>query len=130
MSKKKTVYSEETKAAVMAALLAGQSVSSVAEQFDVPRGTVAGWSASLDGKQTVSNDKKERIGELLIEYLSEALQTMAKQVQVARDETWLKQQEASQFAVLHGVISDKATRILEAITPETDDGPPEESTDA
>jgi hypothetical protein len=45
---------------------------------------------------------------------------MKEQVKIARDEKWLKQQEASQFAVLHGVISDKATKILEALTREED----------
>jgi transposase-like protein len=118
-SKKK--YSEETRAAVMASLLAGQSVTQAADAHGVPRGTVAHWSASLrDTKRNVSDDNKERIGDLLVEYLTEALQTMKEQVKIARDEKWLKQQEASQFAVLHGVISDKATKILEALTREED----------
>ena len=51
-------YSPETKAAVMAALLSCQSVTSVAKEYNIPRGTVAGWSANLPDKSTVSNTKK------------------------------------------------------------------------
>jgi len=37
----KTTYSPETKAAVMAALLEGQSVCKVAKEYSIPKGTVS-----------------------------------------------------------------------------------------
>lgn len=40
---KRNEYSEETKAAVMAALLTGQSVSSLSREYGIPKGTVSGW---------------------------------------------------------------------------------------
>ena len=42
-------YSDEIKAAVMASLLAGQSISNVASEYKIPEGTVKGWSARLNG---------------------------------------------------------------------------------
>lgn len=115
-------YSEETKAQVMAALLAGQSVSQAAETYKVPRGTVAAWSAEMNREQTDPNTKKERIGILLIEYLEANLETLKAQQQVFRDPTWLKQQSASEAAVLHGVLTDKAVRLLEALADTPDEG--------
>jgi transposase-like protein len=118
-------YSEETKAAVMAALLTGQSISAVAKEYQIPRGTVAAWSSSRNGTvQQPDADTKKEIGALLIEYLKASLRTLAKQVEFFGDETWLRKQEASQVAVLHGVSADKVIRLLESLA---DDGNEEDS---
>lgn len=116
-------YSPETKAAVMAALLAGQSVSQAAKAYSIPRGTVGRWSAEIE---TERYRKKAEIGELLIEYLKEGLTTLREQVKVFRDEAWLKEQSASELAVLHGVIADKQIRLLEALA---DEDPADEGKD-
>lgn len=39
-------YSEEVKAAAMASLLEGQSVSAVAKEYEIPKGTVSNWKRS------------------------------------------------------------------------------------
>lgn len=110
-------HNDETKAAVMAALLTGQSVSEVAKQYKVPRGTVARWSSEVnkDTNETFRNTKRERIGELIVSYLEEGLITLQEQVKVFRNEEWIKKQGASELAVLHGVIADKQIRLLEAL---------------
>jgi len=54
-------YSEETKAAVMSALLSGQSVGKVADDYNIPEGTVKSWkSRQLNGETvaTVATEKK------------------------------------------------------------------------
>ncbi len=118
-------HSDETRAAVLAALLAGQSVSAVAAQYKMARETVRKWrrAAGMDGAQAgtvISQQKKADIGDLVASYLRELLQTLAVQQQHFRDKAWLGQQGAADLAVLHGVSADKAFRILEAIRP--DDG--------
>lgn len=111
----KNNYSDEIKAAAMAALLEGQSVSRVAKDYDIPRGTVAGWSASLGRNgQTVSNEKKQRIGDLLEIYLEASIKALIAQAGVFASECWLNKQSASEAAVLHGVMMDKAIKLLEA----------------
>jgi transposase-like protein len=108
-------YNEETKAAVMASLLSGQSVTAVAKEYDIPRGTIAGWSAQANSElANVSNEKKAEIGDLLIEYLRANLEALKKQVLVFSDAAWLREQSASEAAVLHGVMADKSMRLLEA----------------
>lgn len=115
MTQPRQTYSEEVKAAAMAALLTGQSISQVAKEYKIPRGTVAAWASQTGRQQLVATTKKERIGELLVEYLEASLTTLRKQVEYFSDDKWLYKQTASEAAVLHGVIADKAVRLLEAL---------------
>lgn len=113
-----TNYNDEVKAAALAALLAGQTLATVAATFGVPIGTLKSWKSRTMGSESVASvasDKRERIGDLLLEYLEEGLTTLRDQVKVFRDESWLKTQTASELAVLHGVIADKQIRLLEAL---------------
>lgn len=111
-------YGEDIKAAVLAALLAGQSVSEVARQYNLPEGTVKSWKARMKPAETIATDatQKKQIGELLLEYLEANLITLKEQMKVFSDPTWLKKQSASELAVLHGVMTDKAVRLLEAMS--------------
>lgn len=117
----KRTYSEETKAAAMAALLAGQSVSSVAREYKIPKGTASNWkrkaAEQVDGVQSDrTQNTREAIGDLLLEYLQENLRSLKAQSALFGDLDWLRDQDASQLAVLHGVMTDKAVRLLEAMS--------------
>lgn len=117
-------YSEEKKAAVLAALLSGQAVSEVARQYKIPEGTVKSWkSRQLNGESVavVATEKRQEVGELLLAYLRENLATLRAQVATFRDEKWLMKQNAADVAVLHGVLTDKSIRLLEALSDSSDD---------
>ncbi len=123
-------YSDEMKAGAMAALLAGQSVSKVAEEYKIPRGTVGRWSSelrrSLRGPGETFDTEKEktdRVGELLIEYLQTNLETLQAQSEVFRDREWIEDQSAGEMAVLHGVLCDKTIRLLEALAHRSSEAP-------
>jgi transposase-like protein len=111
-------YDDQTKAAVMAALLAGQSVNSVAKEYRIPKGTVSTWkqvAQNLEGGRSLATQKSdESLDSLLLMYVKESLETLRAQVAHFRKPEWLDRQEASQAAVLHGVIADKTIRLLEA----------------
>ena len=123
-------YSDETKAAVLAALLAGQSITEVAREYKIPKGTVSSWKSRElgDVSQTIATQKREALGDLLLDYLQETFTTLIAQARFARTKEWLEKQTGSEFAVLHGVQTDKAIRLLEALsasndtTPEDQDG--------
>jgi hypothetical protein len=108
-------YDEATKAAVMAALLTGQAISYVAREYKIPFGTVATWSRNLQRDHRLSYEKRELIGELIIDNVEAELVTMIAMQDVFRNQKWLQKQSASELAVLYGVIKDKAIRVLEAI---------------
>lgn len=112
-------YSEETKAAVMAALLSGQSQYSVAQEYNIPTGTINGWwrrEGLAEGRAFGNPEQQEEIGDLLMTYLRASLRTLTSQVELFGDTAWLKKQGASELAVLHGVQTDKAIRLLEAMS--------------
>ena len=112
-------YDPETRAAVMAGLLQGQSITQAAEAYRIPRSTVARWRKKahtlLQDVPTEGVAQVEEIGALLIRYLRAGLEAVAKQQEVFADLTWLREQRASELAVLHGVQLDKLVRLLEAM---------------
>ena len=112
----RTSYSDETKAQVMAALLAGQSVSKVAADLKIPYSTVGTWAKEARGLiRDSSIQKRERIGELVVDNVEAALEATKALANVFADESWIRKQEASQLAVLYGVLSDKTVRVLEML---------------
>ena len=81
-------YSDETKAQVMAALLAGQSINEVATRHKIPAGTVKSWRRNRREFRPVDTQKGAEIGDLLLEY-RENLITLRAQVEHFRDPKWL-----------------------------------------
>lgn len=106
-------YSDETKAAVMAALLAGQSIGSIAREYNLPKSTVSRWKNS-DVPQ--NGTQKKQISDLIVDYLRANLEALRAQAVMFSDRQWLAKQTASDVAVLHGVMTDKAIRLLEAFS--------------
>ena len=103
----------------MAALLAGQSVSAVAREYKLPKGTVSGWKRKATQEVAgVASDatQKAEVGDLLLEYLRASMEALTAQARLFGDPAWLRTQDASQLAVLHGVQTDKAIRLLEAMS--------------
>ena len=108
-------YSEATKAAVMAALLTGQSAAAVAKEYKLPASTVRNWKREASLDSGIPASQKERIGHLIIDNLETALETSRTMLRVFANEDWLRKQTASESAVLYGVIQDKVFRVLEAL---------------
>ena len=125
-------HPDETKAAVMAALLTGQGVSEVARQYNLDSGLVSRWKQGLSTEQLqqVAVENSLRIEGLLFGYLEANLTALKAQSQLAGDVAYLKQFPPQQLAVLHGVMADKAVRLIEAASAgqaaEASDPPAEE----
>jgi len=109
----KSRHSPETKAAAIAALLAGQSISSVAKEYKVPKGTVHGWR-NQSRTISMSTEKKEEFGDLLEAALRSYIAATRSIAENVQDKNYIKSQPASELAVLFGVINDKAFRMIEA----------------
>jgi len=109
-------HSEEVRAQVMASLLAGQGVMEVASQYNLDASVVSRWRSALPDNQlqVIATKKGERIEHLLFEYLTETLVTLKEQAIIARERDYVTKQPAGELAVLHGVMADKAVRLLEA----------------
>ncbi len=70
-------YSDELKAEVMSRLLEGQSVRAVADEYDIPRGTVGNWSVKLSksGVPDVADKSRQEIGDRLVELMHQMITT-------------------------------------------------------
>lgn len=110
-------HSDETKAAVMAALLAGQGVTEVAKEFGLDESSVRNWKRNLSQSTlTEINVKKgEQLAELTFGYLTALLSALTEQASHVRTKEYVSKQPASEIAVLHGVMADKAFRLLSAL---------------
>lgn len=122
----RTQYPDELKAQAMAALLTGQSVNAVAEQYNIPRGTVTSWASRANRERgdllsEQSNGKRERIGELIVDNIETMLETTKAMLHVLQEADWIEKQSASEIAVLFGVIADKTYRLLEAMPEDAED---------
>lgn len=116
-------HPDETRAAVLAALLTGQSVTLVAKTYRLNKATVVAWrDAAGLGSNTVEPEKRSEWSDLVAGVLRELLTTVQVQAATYRDEAWLHRQNAADAAVLTGVLLDKAIRILEAAEPAETDG--------
>lgn len=110
-------YSPEVKAAVMAALMDGQTLRQIEREHGVPKSTAAAWGkeaeAIVSGVRTVPDNKKDQIQGLLIDLFIAKLESQIALAKHAADKTWLQKQDASAVAMLLGVSDDKLMRLLE-----------------
>jgi transposase-like protein len=95
----------------MSSLLAGSGVTQVAREYSLPKSTVSRWKAEARAEAGRSDD----VGALLLDYLRENLTTLRAQAEAFRDLAWLHKQTAAEAGVLHGILTDKACRLLEAL---------------
>ena len=96
----------------MSALLSGQGVSAVAREYRLPESTVSRWKKEARREAGLTDD----VGQLLWAYLTANLATLEAQAVAFRDPAWLKAQPAGELAILHGVMTDKCVRLLEALS--------------
>jgi transposase-like protein len=112
----KTKYSEEVRAQCVAAMLEGQGFPIVSKEYSVPQSTLQYWKKKAAGQlPTGAREQREsRIANLIGDYLEASLETLRTQAIAFRDTDWLREQSAAEVGVLHGVLLDKAVRILNA----------------
>ena len=110
-------YSDATKAAVLAALIAGTPTAEIAKTYKVPAGTVKSWKHRQDETPVaiVATEKREEIGGLCVDFLRECLRTLQVQVKHFGDTAWLKDQPAAEVARLFDTVAGRAFGLLEAL---------------
>lgn len=111
-------HSDDTKAKVIAALLAGCGVVEIARELNLPHQSVSNYKRELpeDKLSELRRKKGERIDDLVFDYLVQNLETLRTQSKVVSDESYIREQPAGEMATLHGVIADKTVRLLEVTT--------------
>lgn len=105
----------ETRAAVIAALLAGQGVNEVARQYKISAATVSRIKKELPNEtlQRIETEKKERLVDLVENHLRASLKAAVEIAEQAHDHPWRARQSAENLAVFYGVLTDKSLRLVE-----------------
>jgi hypothetical protein len=120
----RTSYPPEVKAQALAALAAGTPANQVAATYAIAVATVRSWKArELTGlAPTASADRRAELGSQVLAFLQEELNALRTQAQLFQDADWLKSQSAADLALLHGVCTDKAVLLLQALENDPDSG--------
>lgn len=113
---KVTTYTDELKSKVIADIVLGTtSLKAIAKKHDIPYGTIRTWSSRLNKNVSlIETEKKQDIGDLLLQVLQLNLNAQMAQMEVFANVEWLEKQSANELAILHGVLNDKAVRLIEA----------------
>jgi CheY-specific phosphatase CheX len=107
---------DTTRAKVAAALLSGSGVTVVAREFGVSKSVVSRIKTGMlpEQLQQMATEKKERLEDMIAGYLADNFTALRAQCVAASDPEYIKKQSGESLAILHGVMADKAIRILEA----------------
>jgi hypothetical protein len=122
-------HGNEVKGAVIAALLAGQSVSEVADDYKIAPKTVRDWrkKAGIEpGSPTspqVPPQKRDELGDIITDNLRKNFIALSAIADHVGDKDWLNKQSAADLAVLYGVFSDKGFRTIASLDLGSDDDP-------
>lgn len=109
-------HSDEVRAQVMAALLAGQGVMEVAARYRLPKATVSRIKNSLTAEQLeqIGTEKKDRIGNLLLGAVAANVEALRSIAETVSEPPYIRGQSAESVGMLYGILADKAVRFLEA----------------
>lgn len=110
-------HGPETVSRVIADLLlsAEKSQKEIAEENGISPQTVSDIKLRTPAIFGEFGDiKKADIGQLVEGYLRQSLATLTVQLEHFADRSWLYTQSAGDLGVLHGILHDKAVRVLAA----------------
>lgn len=107
-------YTDDEKAAALADVVM-LGPGAVAAKYDVPLGTLKTWQREYEIVHDPSA-KKGRIELLAMTYLESSFQALIAQAYVISQPEYIERQPAGELAILHGVVADKAVRLLDAIS--------------
>lgn len=111
-----TPLSDQTRAAVVAALLMGQAVNAVAREYALSHTTVSSIKKSLPSERFVQvrRDREHHLDELLLDALAANLSAQKRILDTASDPQYIREQPAENIAQLFSAFADRAIRLLEA----------------
>lgn len=84
------------RAAVLASLLMGKSVSQIAIQYNLPYQTVYGWAQRFDITNPIQ--RRDQLSEKMLTLVEQEIESLLAISLTTRDEDWILDQSASEIA--------------------------------
>ena len=109
-------YTPEQKAEALARVLAGETVSGVAQSMEIERTAIQNWLAR--DKNTVTDvvtqvlDPQTRLRSKLAECLEESFTTLATYARHYRDPAWLQTAEPADALAAYKAVGGRVTAIM------------------
>ena len=125
--------SPEQRGAVIAAILAGSTLTAAAAAAGVPERTARGWMArwrrdhggdavsAKDAAKTIAAHTPDALGAAIEGYVLEGLAALRAQVKIAADPVYLASLSGRDLGVMHGIMADKLVTVLRSIRPDDED---------
>ena len=111
-------YDSSVRQRAISALRDGHTVRQVASDLGITTRTLRRWRAALPEDEQAeivrrtALKKQADLGELIYGYLTTSLPSLTAQLRVMGDPVWIDRQNAREIAILHGMLWDRALRIL------------------
>lgn len=106
---------------MVAELVTGCPPTEVAQRYDLPMQTVHQWKAEAITEFVRIEDtrarSREAMAELIYDTITDGLNALRVQLQVAADAEWLKKQTGGDFAAIMGATADRNIRLLAGLRP-------------
>lgn len=106
-------HSEETKAAIIAHLIAGGTIRATADAVGVPPSTVHRIAQENMGQ--IGTQKGTRMDDRIFSLIEEIVEGNIAAARLLQDPAYIRQQRPSDLAILAGTQMDKAFRIIIAM---------------
>jgi transposase-like protein len=108
---------DEKRAAVLAALLEGQAVTKIADDYKLSHATVSRLRKELPVEKLneVAHKKELDIASSIAGMLDSSFKAIQNVLRLTENADWITKQNASDLATFMGVTADKCFRVLEAI---------------
>lgn len=107
------IIDDDLKARALADLQMGETISRVAQRYQVSRTAVQKWQdQGTVAIPAALQEKRLILGRRVAEFLDEGFQTLIAHTRLARDEEWFKRQKADALATYAGVLYDKMAHLI------------------
>lgn len=110
-------YAKDLRARAIAALIAGESPTAVADRLNLPRTSVRNWRLALGPEKLaeVSRNTDGRLDALVCDYLEQLLRALSAQGIAVKDPEYLGTQSARDIAALYERMTDGAVLMLDRL---------------
>ena len=106
--------SEALNAAVVAALILGQSAPAIAQRFGLPVSTVRRWEKAYDISNPIK--RRDQLSDMLLVFIEQEIGALLTISMVTQDPEWIKKQPADVLAEFVSAKQDRMMSILAAFS--------------
>jgi hypothetical protein len=109
-------YSDRERSRAFSLIASGHAISRVSHLTGIPESTLNVWKTQygLSGDRLLTERHVESLGDKILEYMSEQIDTLIAHQKMARDPDWFSKQTATEIAALNTTTHKNLVGLLAA----------------